>query len=423
MECTRSELDYSAPKFEQNEIESDYFIYLTPKNTIIEGSPILFEIQENSDFLDLSQTTLTVKIQLVEGDNSEILPTSLVCPVNNTLHSLFSQLTISLKDSVISQPNNLYPYRAYIENLLNYSKAVKDSWLRAEGWSTDQVNRFDNPNNSALTIRREPLLRGGIQELSGRLHGDIFFQSRLIPSNLDVKIVLTPTDPKFSVMYFGTGTKSFKLKIIDAALSVRKVKLTQAKNLAFERQIAAAPINLPLNYVHMKTSVLAQGIASHNHNSLYSGVLPNRIILAFLDNESFTGKFNKNPFNLKHYNLSLINLSVNGKSIPSQPIEPDFASGHVLGAYNSLFSTLGVRFDNWENGLTVDDYIHGSTLFGFNLTSHDCSSGNSHRTGSVDLNIRFSDALTSTVSIIFYAEYSNNIIIDRFRNVITDISN
>ena len=130
-ECEKSELDYDAVKLVQGSIESDYYQYLNPKNTLSSGSPLLFEIESTSDFVDLSQTTLSVQYRVAEADGTALTATSKVAPVNNTLHSLFSQVTVALKDHNITQPNSDYAYRAYLETLLNYSSSAKNTWLRA----------------------------------------------------------------------------------------------------------------------------------------------------------------------------------------------------------------------------------------------------------------------------------------------------
>ena len=49
--------------------------------------------------------------------------------MNLFLHSLFSQVDISLNEQLISASTNTYPYRAMIEALLNYGEEAKTSKL------------------------------------------------------------------------------------------------------------------------------------------------------------------------------------------------------------------------------------------------------------------------------------------------------
>ena len=52
---------------------------------------------------------------------------TLVAPVNNFLHSIFNQVDGYFNKKLVSPANNAYPYRAYLESLLNYGPTVKSS--------------------------------------------------------------------------------------------------------------------------------------------------------------------------------------------------------------------------------------------------------------------------------------------------------
>ena len=55
-------------------------------------------------------------------------------PVNLWRHSLFSQVDVSLNDRLVTPSMNTYPYRAYLETLLSYGPAAKESYLSAALW-------------------------------------------------------------------------------------------------------------------------------------------------------------------------------------------------------------------------------------------------------------------------------------------------
>ena len=123
-ECQKSELLYDDPHFYQTDILEDYTQYVSAKNSLIPNNPITFDLENSSDFVDLSQTQLRVVVQITKGDGGAITEEA-VCPVNNLIHSLFSNVQVSLKDNVISHSNSMYPYRAYLESLLTYSISTK----------------------------------------------------------------------------------------------------------------------------------------------------------------------------------------------------------------------------------------------------------------------------------------------------------
>ena len=76
------------------------------------------------DYMDLNDTLLAVKA-------TNDIPVNAVAPISNTLHSLLSQIDVSLNDVNISSATTTYLYRAYIETHLNYGTDAKKSRLQA----------------------------------------------------------------------------------------------------------------------------------------------------------------------------------------------------------------------------------------------------------------------------------------------------
>lgn len=66
------------------------------------------------------------------------------------------QVDVFLNQKMISHPDHLYPYRSYIETLLNYNQTAKESHLNSVLWYNDTAKKFDeNINeNSGLEARK-----------------------------------------------------------------------------------------------------------------------------------------------------------------------------------------------------------------------------------------------------------------------------
>ena len=56
-----------------------------------------------------------------------------------------------------------------------------------------------------------------------------------------------------------------------------------------------------------------------NWDNAFQGQIPNRIFVGMVENVSFTGQYDKNPYNFKHFNLSSIGIYVNGESFTCSP--------------------------------------------------------------------------------------------------------
>ncbi|KFM62900.1 hypothetical protein X975_04584, partial [Stegodyphus mimosarum] len=143
----KSELDLFSLPPTQTVIEKGQWVEFHPLANVSEGSPVEFNVSgSGDDYLDLSQTQLYVKVIILKNDVKPITAESKVGPVNRFLHSIFSQVDISLNEKLVFTSNNTYPYRAMIEKLLNHGLDTKTSQLSSELFFKDtgeHMNVFD----------------------------------------------------------------------------------------------------------------------------------------------------------------------------------------------------------------------------------------------------------------------------------------
>ena len=123
-ECSKSELDLFSVPPTQVSLEKGYFMDHQPVPSVSDGGPITFLSPGTEDYVDLSRTILVVRAKDLDADEK-------VGIVNNFLHSLFKQVDVFLKEKQVTQAMGTYAYRAYLETLLNYGPAAKQSQLTA----------------------------------------------------------------------------------------------------------------------------------------------------------------------------------------------------------------------------------------------------------------------------------------------------
>ena len=120
-------------------------------------------------------------------------------PVYLLLHSLFREISATFNDTPASDPNPLYPYRAYLETILNYSEETQKTRLLSEGWAKDTARQMAVTDlagaNTGLRDRATRYAASGVIELFGRPH--IFHQSRIIPPGIFLRIKLLPSANQF----------------------------------------------------------------------------------------------------------------------------------------------------------------------------------------------------------------------------------
>jgi hypothetical protein len=352
-----------------------------------------------------------------------------VGPVNNFLHSLFSQVDVSLNGVLITNSSNTYGYRAYIENLLSYGPPAKKSQLTACLYIKDEAGKMDkaDPNaddkNDGLAKRAAYTTLSREVDMIGRIHSDIFFQERYMLNEVTTRIKLSRSKDAFCLM--ANGEHKYKVQLTAAALHIRKVKISPSVYLAHAKTLENGMAKYPLRRVICKTFTIPSGYLDVTHEKLFTGQLPSRLVVGCVDNQAFNGDYAKNPFNFKHFSLNEIMVYLDGQQHGIKPLSMNFGSGHYVSAFMTLFSGTGKANKDEGNGIDRSDFANGYALHAFDL-SPDLSENdhfNLARQGSVRLDLKFGTALPNTVTVVAYAEFENIIEIDRSRNVVFDFNN
>ena len=341
-------------------------------------------------------------------------------PVNNWLHSLFSQVDLSLNGRLITPSTNTYPFRAYMETLLTYGPAAKKSHLTGSLWYKDTAGHMDDSANAneGFSSRRKWIKNSRSVTMIGRPHVDLCFQDRLILNGVDMKMRFVRSKDAFNLM--GNG----RVVIEDMSLFVRKVRVHPSVQLGHIKALDKTTAKYPLKRVETKVFSIPKHNMSANQENLFLGQLPNRIVLGLVENTAFSGVVDKTPFNFQHYDIDFMALYVDGVQIPSKPLQPDFASENHMRSYASLFNGTGLMSKDQGNDISRDEYGRGYTLFAFDLTPDLSDSGHFQlvKHGNLRLELHFKTQLPQTVNAIVYAEFDNVIEIDKARNVLFDYS-
>ena len=121
-------------------------------NPIQSGTnPILFEVDGNSDYIDLFNTFLEflVKVQDSAGANM-VDDRRNAC--NNMFHTMMKQITFKINGTIVTPQTNEYAYNAYIETLLDYNCEQKSSVLANTVWSKDTSGQMDDLSFAAVDM-------------------------------------------------------------------------------------------------------------------------------------------------------------------------------------------------------------------------------------------------------------------------------
>ena len=146
-QCLRSELYLFLLPPTQAAVDGSQWVEHSPVSTITSSSLIEFIMSgSGEDYMDLNNTLLEVKACIKTITDSPVDAAVEVALINNTWHSLYSQIDVSLNDVNVSSATTTYPYRAYIETHLNYGTDAKK-------------NQGFKPRCSlSMTTRQSPIL-------------------------------------------------------------------------------------------------------------------------------------------------------------------------------------------------------------------------------------------------------------------------
>ena len=417
----------------QTSVESGEWVEYRPLATLDDG-PIEFLVKGGAEYLDLAHSYLLLKVKVVRGNGGNLRQEDDIGPVNLLLHSLFSEVDLFLNGVQITSPSGCYAYQAYLQTLLSYSSAVKKTQLAMALFDMDQHDHFnslDPGENPAMGRRKARVAKSQPVELLGRLHADLFHQSKYLLSHLDLRVKLTRSKDSFVLMSAplpaGADGQAQRrsnglVELLDAAFYVRKVKIAPAIALAHAKTLERANAVYPITKTLMRVFSAAGGSYGFREDNLFVDKLPQKLVVGFVRAEAFNGSMALNPYHFEHLGVNFLTLYHQGQQIPAKGLTPDFEHRQYARAYLSLFEVTDTAWQDMSHGITYEDYAGGSALFCFDLTPSLAQSPGATeipKSGPIRLEVQFAAALEYPVNVIVYGEFDSRLEVTRAREVLT----
>ena len=172
------------------------------------------------EYLDLAKIPRFVKAKITKANGTALDAKTKVGPVNLFIHSLFSQVDVSLNERLISPSINTYSYRAMIETLFNYGGDAKSSQLSMAMFYQKTPGKMDVMDpvaddadaNTGLKARYTFTKASNTVNMIGPIHSDIFFQDRLILNAVTLRLKLNRAKNSFCLVSSVPGP-NFKVVI------------------------------------------------------------------------------------------------------------------------------------------------------------------------------------------------------------------
>ena len=426
-ESVHTGLDLFSVPPTQTAVRDGQWVEYHPLATLAPNAPIEFIVSgATADYIDMNNSYLHVKAKVTKNDGSAPLAADVeFAPVNYWMHSLFSQVDVLLNDTLVTPSENTYPYRAYIESTLNYGREAKETHLTSALYYQDTAEQLDSRDetlNAGFKKRHDHAHQGRVVDMEGRLHCDIFHQNRLLMNGVDVKIRLIPSKSSFNLI---GPAENYRSIITHASFFARKIRLNPAVALAQAKALEIAPAKYPVKRVVVKTFTVPQGNASVVQDNLFLSQTPNRLVIGLVASDAFNGSIITNPFNFATHDVSFLSLYLDGKQVPSKPLQPNFAEGQFIRSYYNSMVASGLANRDAGSNISRDDFAGGFALYSLDLTPSlldDNELFELVKSGALRLEIKFSRAQNASLTVVVWAEMDNMIEIDRSRQVLTNFS-
>ena len=406
----------------------DLYVTPTTKTAVIEGTDVEigplgspdaadldFSYQTSGqNYIDTRNTTLHVQCKVLKFDGRAIGSGAdqKIMPVTNFLNCLWVVAQVAYGNHTIEYGSN-YPYLSYIENLLNSGEGSKRSTDQSHMWIHDDTGVIDTSDIKAdhktdIDTGKALIDNSKIMDLCGSLNVSFLLQERYLPPGAPLRIRLTRSAPELCLVSAEGDNMAYKIQILKCTLILRQVTIHPGIVTAHNSVLSNGHNMLyPFNKVEVQTFAISAGQQSFRLNAVVNRQKPKRMFVGLDDHGAKNGDLTKDPFNFAHFGLKSIRLDVGGFPVPTKPLTMDYDNNIFTRPFCNLSKVAQKDKFNFDHGLSRDMFANGYALYGFDLTSDNCSGEDVHliRNDSVTSEGSFKTPLAATISAVVFSEY------------------
>ena len=92
-------------------------------------------------------------------------------------------------------------------------------------------------------------------------------------------------------------------------------------------------MRLPYTHVMMKHVAIPANSSTICLDNIFTGALPDLVVMGIVTNTAIAGSYTENPFNFKKIKIKRINLFRNGVWVPTSGYSPNFSKNLYNEAY------------------------------------------------------------------------------------------
>lgn len=190
------------------------------------------------------------------------------------------------------------------------------------------------------------------------------------------------------------------------------------------RKLDVEPARYSMRKSLIKSFYISDGRFEYNNN-IFTDEVPRRIIIGFVEHDSYNGNVKKSPFDFKNFNIREISVMSSGRTYPQMMYNLDYANKNYARAYHDMQENLGFAFSNDSNGISYEMFERGWNIYVFNLTNSMENEPGFEliKDGTTSINIKFKERTPNGgITMIAYGEVDSLVMVDRNRQITTDVT-
>ena len=438
-EVASSGFDVFSPiEYETSIVESTTETYNPISNTSNKG-PFKFTIQPDPEkWTDCESLRLHGKMRIrkkVANATSNIDNTDEIGTIDNIFHSLWSNVRVILNNTEITDPaGKWYSYKSLLETKLSYSSKTKDNILLSRGFAQDTADKFVDfgtpaagndaavaSKNEGWLTRKEWFKDSAWVYFCINLHSDITTLRNYLPPNIKMQIEFERNPDSFCLLGKEVQNKSYFIDLEDLHMTLKRYEPSDEMKEFYERNLRNGnKARLPIDRSIIKTYTVNANKKDLSEFNIIAGTqLPDQVIIGIVSEKSYEGSIDTNPYQFKDYDLSQASLVVKGHHEPQELYRMNKTDKDTADIWAHFLENTGVQTDDREFGLTKKDYLGGTFLLAWDRSPDKCNRFHRHvmKGGTMDINLKLHTALPETATVLIYATYSTDLVIDSNGNV------
>lgn len=355
----------------------------------------------------------------VEADDAEY-----IIPLDDFINTMWHNISLEINDTPVYSSNNDQSYRSYLESRVFTDDKDMDKFTyerlftRDEG-KGDVANPYKSRNKGALK-RWQRIRRRQKIELASRINIDFLKENNSFAINgLRYFLKLTPAPDKFRFQITPeTLQNEFCMTIHKIWLDVAFMKISAPALAGIEAGLRTSPAIYPFVRSEFRILPLHEGIREIRIPEIFNRQVPSDLILAMVDRDHFSGKFDKNPFFFLRNNIEQVTFYLDSISIPfseykiEREEDPDnLQNEDRRGTDESLMTPLNMLHavaGTFDHGFDYQNYRSGNFILALKTdptVPSDYKYWGVPKTGNTTLYIQFHGHLESEQQLLILARY------------------